>query len=262
MNELLKEAAGSLRLFLGKSLPEIAPEWWETCVIRNLTESQARIVRERNVADLDGLDLAALLRVFDANYFDLSSRFSLHREARNWLKELQQVRNRWAHHSGQEESPDDHFRDLDTLERFLGAIRGDEALISSVRERKRRFLVGGRSSPAVDPEVEAATEFAITQMVRLHATPADVGPVLRILPGSPQNRYEVFIQGRPQTFYADQLESVEQTARCEIEPIDVFRARLTALYLQNPGIATLYSPPCRTWLRATRRWHTSPDRCP
>ena len=241
MNELLQSATVSLRVFLGTALPEIAPDWWKTCVCRNLTESQARIVRERNVSNLDGLDLAALLRVFDTNYFDISSRRSLLRETRNWLKELQQVRNRWAHHSGQEKSSDDIFRDLDTLERFLGSIEGDESLITSVRERKRSILGGDRLSPAANPEPDAATEFKLTQMVRLRATPTDVGPVLRILPGSPQNRYEAFIRGRPQTFYADQLEVVEQIASCEIAPLDVFRARLSALYLQNPGIATLYS---------------------
>ena len=241
MNELLQSATVSLRLFLGRTLPEIAPDWWENCVCRNLTESQARIVRERDVGTLEGLDLAALLRVFDANYFELASRLSLQRETRNWLKELQQVRNRWAHHSGQEEAPDDVFRDLDTLERFLSAIEGDESLITSVRERKHTILGGVRLSPAANTAPVAATEFQPTQMVSPKTTPGKSGPVLRVLPGSPQNRYEVFLDGRPQTFYADQLESAQAVETVATISLPEFRARLTSQFLQHPGIATLYS---------------------
>ena len=72
--DLLNQASVSLRAFLFKSLPGITADWWDKCVLRNLTEGQARVVQERGVNDLDGLDMAALLRVFDANYFDLSNR--------------------------------------------------------------------------------------------------------------------------------------------------------------------------------------------
>ena len=241
MQDYLNQTSISLRKFLAASLPGITCDWWEKCVSRNLTEAQQRIVRERNVTDLEGLDIAALLRVFDANYFDLSNRLNLPRETRNWLKELQQVRNRRAHQSGEAESPDDLFRDMDTLERFLGAIGGDPDLIASVREEKRSVLGSGGEKPTGNAMPEGEDEFWVAQMVRLKATPVVSGPVLRTIPGVPQNRYEVFLHGRSQTFYADQLEPVEQTASFEIAPLDVFRARLTALYLQHPGIATLYS---------------------
>jgi len=101
MNDLLKQATCCLRTFLARCLPEITAEWWSRCVLCNLTDSQTHLVRERNITNLDGLDLAALLRVFDANYFDISQRQVLPRQTRNWLKELQHIRNRWAHHSGE-----------------------------------------------------------------------------------------------------------------------------------------------------------------
>jgi len=193
------------------------------------------LVRERGISNLDGLDLAALLRVFDANYFDLSQRLRLPRQTRNWLKELQHVRNRWAHHSGEEDSPDDRFRELDTLERFLGAIEGDPILISSLRQAKKEIHGTNTQAPL------HAGEFTPTQMVRLKAERAEIGPVLRVIPGEPQNRFEVFMGGRTQTFYGDQLEPLEQSEATEFMPFDEFRARLTALYIQHPGIATLYS---------------------
>ena len=195
MQDYLKGTTISLRSFLHRSLPEIMPDWWARCVLCNLTESQIHLVRERDISNLEGLDLAALLRVFDANYFDLSQRLRLPRQTRNWLKELQHIRNRWAHHSGEEDSPDDRFRELDTLERFLTAIEGDPDLISSLGKAKKK--IHGTNTQTLPP----SGEFAITQMVRLKAERGEIGPVLRVILGAPQNRFEVFIGGRTQTFY-------------------------------------------------------------
>jgi len=44
-----------------------------------------------------------------------------------------------------------------------------------------------------------------------------------------------------QTFYADQLEPTAQPEELATVPLSEFRARLTAQFLQHPGIATLYS---------------------
>lgn len=245
MLALLNESAPSLRQLLTDALPRVSPDWWNTCVLRNLTEQQSRVVRQKGVISLDGLDFAALLRVFDANYFDLANASDFPRETRNWLKELQQVRNRWAHHTGNEERPDDLFRDLDTLERFLGAIGAESSLITSVRSRKAAMLRGSAQSVPAAPAFPAApaptTEFHQTQIVRQKSSPAKSGPVLRVMPGAPQNRYEVFMDGRAQTFYADQLEATKQAQEEAMVPLSEFRARLTSQFLQHPGIATLYS---------------------
>jgi hypothetical protein len=65
MLTLLNESIPALRRFLGEALPRVSTDWWNTCVVRNLTEQQARVVRQKGVNSVDGLDLAALLRVFD-----------------------------------------------------------------------------------------------------------------------------------------------------------------------------------------------------
>lgn len=240
MLALLNESTPALRHFLGEALPRVSANWWDTLVVRNLTDQQARVVRQKGVTSLDGLDLAALLRVFDASYFEISNTTDLPRGTRNWLKELQQVRNRWAHDTGSGERSDDLFRDLDTLERFLGAIGGEGTLIASVRDEKARVLGGLAQPPPAAPPL-VSTEFQLTQIVRLRSSPTKSGPVLRVLPGTPQNRYEVFVDGRAQTFYVDQLEPTEQTEEVTTIPLSEFRARLTAQILQHPGIATLYS---------------------
>jgi ATP-dependent helicase HepA len=240
MLALLNESTLALRHFLVKALPLVSKDWWNSLVVRNLTEQQGRVLRQKGITSLDGLDLAALLRVFDASYYEISNATDLPRGTRNWLKELQHIRNRWAHHTGSEERSDDLFRDLDTLERFLGAIGGEESFIASVRGRKAKVL-GGIAQPLYAESPAVSIEFHQTQIVRLRSSPTKSGPVLRVLTGAPQNRYEVFIDERTQTFYADQLEPIEQGQEVTTVPLSEFRARLTAQILQHPGIATLYS---------------------
>ncbi|EFK08811.1 conserved hypothetical protein [delta proteobacterium NaphS2] len=54
-------------------------------------------MKERNINSLASLDLAALLRVLDRNRYQISSKLDLTSEARHFVKEMQTVRNRWAH---------------------------------------------------------------------------------------------------------------------------------------------------------------------
>ena len=198
MLQLLNEVAPFLRTVLEKELSNISSDWWNCRVVSNLTEQQQRNVRQKKVTSLDGLDLAALLRIFDSNYFDIQNSLELPRETRSWLKELQQVRNRWAHQVGGEARADDLFRDLDTVERFLGAIGGDLTIISEIQVQKSHVLqiiakpLTSSSQPSLDI---SATEFRQSEIVRLKSSLENAGPVIRVIAGSPQNRFEVFIDG-------------------------------------------------------------------
>jgi len=145
------------------------------------------------VTSPDGLDLAALLRVFDANYFDVSNATDLPRETRNWLKELQQVRKPLGTPHWNKERPDDLFRDLDTSNAFSEQLEAKRR--SSQRCETGRLWFGWscqQQSAAPTPPAPAsvATEFQQTQIVRLKSSSTEAGPILRILPGAPQNRYE------------------------------------------------------------------------
>jgi len=244
MLQLLNQVAPFLRIVLEKEFSRISPDWWNYRVVSNLTEQQQRNVRQKKVTSLDGLDLAALLRVFDANFFDIQNSVELPRETRIWLKELQQVRNRWAHQAGGEARADDLFRDLDTIERFLGAIGGDSTIISEIQVQKNQVLQNIAKPLTAASQLSkeiSATEFRQSEIVRLKSSIEKTGPVIRVIAGSPQNRFEVFIDGRVQIFYADQLEGIEQTQEVAFVSLGEFRARLTAQVIQHPGIATLYS---------------------
>lgn len=95
-----------LTQMLAKSLPLFASDWWQTFVIDKLTYQQQQFAREHQYHAIGQLDLAALLRVTDQNWYDLSQHYQIPATARNWLKEAQTLRNRWPH-APAEGMPDD-----------------------------------------------------------------------------------------------------------------------------------------------------------
>src|SRR5437588_965494 len=88
----------------------------------------------------------------------------------------------------------------------------------------------------------SSTEFAIGQLVALRSDPTRVGAIINIVPGTPENRYLVFLENTPSTYYASQLQHHELTSpSLIITPLPVFHAYMTALQLNHPSLATLYS---------------------
>lgn len=109
MDSLIRIATEELARFLSEHLPALGEDedWWERLVEHRLSFQQQRMVQERKLTTLRQLDFAALLRVLDQNWNDLSQMLNLPREGRTWVKELQTVRNNWAHPSGQAMPADD-----------------------------------------------------------------------------------------------------------------------------------------------------------
>lgn len=249
---LSNDSAESVRNFLNAVLPEITAEWWIKSVIPNLSFQQQRMVEERGIFNLAGLDLAALLRIFDKNWYDISQKKNLTNEVRSWTREMQFIRNKWAHAGGNPPDAEDLYRDLDTLQRFLGALSADSELIAKVKERKQLCLTPAREEPAVSvtpsPAIDtlpplSATGYSPGDMVYLKADPSTVGAVIQAIPGSPENRYLVFVGTKPTQYYESQLAKLDTADSKSAEPVelDTFHANLTALQLQHPGLANLYS---------------------
>ena len=84
-------------------------------------------------------------------------------------------------------------------------------------------------------------EFAPGQIVFLKSNPATRGAVMAVLPGSPENRINVFVDGNVQTFYASQLQIEVQSDDSRTYSCDEFHAYLTALQIRYPALSSLYS---------------------
>ena len=85
-------------------------------------------------------------------------------------------------------------------------------------------------------------EFSPGQIVFLKSDPSVRGAVVGVLPGTPENRFNVFIDGKIQSFYASQLQLDQQSGE-DFQHLsrDEFHAYLTAIQILRPGLSTLYS---------------------
>ena len=235
--------------FLQLHLPALSTDWWRNCVYSQLSFQQQRLACERGIeGDVAQLDLAALLRVFDKNWFELAHKLNFPSDGRSWLKELQSVRNRWAHQSLEEVSGDDRYRDYDTLGRILRLIDADQALLAAVDSKKQSCI---RESHASDQKVSQIVEtvevvpdrlFKVGQLVELKSDPDKLAPILEVIPGEPETRYTIFQSNRKLTVYESQLKQPQQDmdSTAQLAVAD-FHAHMTALMLRSPTSTNLVS---------------------
>lgn len=261
MNQLLHASGGVISRWLEVKLPALGLKWWTDNVLNRLTFQQQRLVDERRIQSLADLDLSAVLRVLDQNWGELSGAEPLPREARNWVKELQGARNRWAHAPTGGLSHADAFRDADTLGRLLRVMGADEDLLDKVEAFKEQTLAKmvpatsaapiapaepSLHTPSLGPTVTDAQPvqvFAVGQVLCLRSNPSAIFPVLEILPSvGAETRYRVFENGSRQVYYESQLQALD-------EPVDSRKlltavelsALLSAIQLSSPSASALYS---------------------
>ena len=226
-------------------------------MLPNLSHQQRQRVDQNDIASLSQLDLAALLRVLDRNWYEISTKFHLTNQDRNYVKEMQTVRNRWAHMDAHGVEYDDIYRDVDTLQRFLQALDAPLGTISAIKQVKTLILDAGTPTqqPALEPEASLKPDlpepspvkihliagFEIGSLVALVSDPAKTGAVMRVDGAGDTARYTVFLDGRPQPFYAPQLRLAEQAADKNVVKLDELHSLLTGLQIRHPSLSTLYS---------------------
>ncbi len=81
-----------------------------------------------------------MLRILDQNWYELSNAFGLPREGRDWAREPQSVRDRWAHLSASPVPAEDLYRDVDTLTRVLDMLDAAPCSVAAVEAVKGAAL--------------------------------------------------------------------------------------------------------------------------
>lgn len=244
---VLKEAATDLCRYLEGLLPSLSENWWTELVVRVLSFQQQRAVEQRKITALSGLDLAALLRVLDQNWYAISEAKNPPAEARHYVKEMRSVRDRWAHASVDEFSDDNVYRDLDTIQRFAMIIDAREALIEEIRKLKASVMVPPSSPPNPKPESpveEAASDtaaFQVGQIVTPKSNPSLRGAIVAIIPGLTEKRYSVFQEGSVVTYYESQLAAPLPAPSLKVLSLADFHRHLTGIQIRHPALSVLYS---------------------
>lgn len=256
MITLLRTASRDISKFLEVQLPKLSPDWWTKNVVDRLSFQQQRFVNEKGIKHLSEFDFAALLRILDQNWFDLSSIVSLPREARSWVKELQSVRNKWAHLGSSDLPANDLFRDADTLERFLLTIGACETTLKDVELVKSEAL--NRIAEPVLIKAEAALNkiealeeqkisdetrdrFNLGDLVTLKSAPEIIFPVIDIIRGGSETRYSVFQNSEKRIYYESQLQPVAKDDENIVVSADELKARMTSWQVLSKSTTSLYS---------------------
>ncbi len=94
----------------------------------------------------------------------------------------------------------------------------------------------------METKLNTSTEFSPGQIVFLKSNPSTRGAVVAVLPGTPEDRVNVFVDGEIKTYFASQLQpEIQSEDDSPRFSCDEFHAYLTALQIQSPALSTLYS---------------------
>ncbi|NLX98633.1 MAG: DEAD/DEAH box helicase [Rhodopirellula sp.] len=265
MNDLLRMATAEIARFLAAKLPSLGPDWWTKHVLNRLSFQQQRTARDRGFKTLQQLDFAALLRVLDQNWHELKDNIPSAYEARSWVKELQTVRNKWAHLSAEAMPASEVYRDADTLGRLLKILGADPTSLDVVESLKAATVASmGRPAsgntpspspaetsqpanadtpnPTAAPTAHVKTLFKVGDLVALRSNPKTMLPVIEVVAGGVENRYRVFENNAKATYYESQLQAAAVSTD-ERKPISVreLHGHLTSLRILSPSTASLFS---------------------
>ena len=119
INEYLHSATKELCVWLEKMLPRVTEDWWNECVMSNLSYAQQELARENGYDKLEQFDLAALLRIANKSWYDMRTFAYLPTSERDCVRSMMKVRNNWAHCAGTLPDKDVVLQDLNVILDFF-----------------------------------------------------------------------------------------------------------------------------------------------
>lgn len=250
INEYLYTARKELCAWLQKMLPRACQDWWQNCVMDNLSYGQYQVAEEKGFSTLDDLDLAALLRVTGKSWCYMRSFAYLPYNLRQYVRDMAKVRNNWAHLSGAISDKDVVLRDLDTILAFFENVIVTNKYTQGIEDFKR--AIEGTDFSAVFEEEEPITikqpeqkvntdEIQEKDRVFLTGSPETKGMVFSITDVGGTKRYDVFVDGEIKPFYEGQIQKVDSAPSYSWIDLNTLQSTLTAYEINNPSAGNLYS---------------------
>lgn len=246
MNEFMFQLTGQLSGWLSRRLPRITENWWQELVINNLSSLQRDTVLSNHIYEVSGLDLAALLRIIDRNWFTITSVFFINNRERANIKRMMEVRNTWAHITSKEITKEKVLSDIDAL---IAVMQAFDASSKDMREIEK-FSIDIEEAKDIQEKLEVncitksdnllsaeSNDIVPGSPVCLKSDPSVIGAVI----SKTGNRYSVLINGKFETYYEEQLQLIRTTDVTQQVPLARVRTALTAYQINNPGSSNLYS---------------------
>ncbi len=247
MNEYMHLLSGRMAEWMAPKLPRLTDDWWEELVMSNLSVMQRDQVTQRNITDLKGLDLSALLRVFDRNWYVITGRYYMNSRERANIKEMFEVRNSWAHISNENLSKEKVIHDINVIIALMQAFDASsddtkdmEIFLLDVEDDKdmRQTMAAPVKTVSRTTESESdSDDIKMGDLVSLASDTSSVGAVVNIV----GETYYVLIGSNIQTFYKEQIVKKSVEKQQDHVSLSDVRTALTAHEINNPGSSSLYS---------------------
>lgn len=246
MNEYMFQLNEKMGKWLSKRLPQITDNWWHELVVNNLSSLQRNTVLSSDIHDIGGLDLAALLRVLDRNWFSITSSFFVNNKERANVRRMQEVRNSWAHITPNDITKKKVIDDVNVIIALMEAFdasmketRDMENFIFDIEEDKELQLepVKVKDNKRTSKVVKQDKTIKVGSLVTLVSDKTKMGAVI----GQDGNKYTVLIDGRIESFYGEQIELKTEGEKERQVSLERVRTALTAYQINNPGSSNLYS---------------------
>jgi len=250
MSEYLHISTVTLAEWLGSKLPRVNDNWWKECVLDNLSHYQRERVIADNICSLNEMDLSALLRIANKNWYEMRSVIYLPQSERECVKAMFAVRNNWAHCAGNIPGKDTIECDLEVIYQFAKLFEASEEVCSNIEAFKhdlhRAELVPSSKALSDTPfqtkiDENMPQQIEEKSMVCLKSDPSVKGMVFSVSEIGGTKKYEVFVNGELKIFYADQI--VLENSSLFYHTVDkkTLQSSLTAYQLRNPSMSSLYS---------------------
>ena len=251
VNGYLHTATRELCGWLNKMLPRVTDEWWQECVMNNLSYAQRDIALNNGYTELEQFDLAALLRITDKSWYSMRSFAYLPTSDRECVRAMMKVRNNWAHCAGNIPDKDVVIMDLEVILNFFESVIITNIYTDDILDFKREIETTDFSdvfeapvvkpTAATEPASEASGEIKEKDKVYLAGDPNTKGMVFSVSEVDGVKKYEVFVDGEIRTFYDGQIVLIDSAPKYQWIDINTFKTNLTAYEINNPSAGNLYS---------------------
>ena len=167
---LLHDLLPSLQDAVDRTLAAISPDYWNACVLKNLSFQDRKYWSKRGIDSVADLDWQCVLKIVDSNYEVFRRQCGDGFVARE-LRAMRDLRNAYAHNSGAV-SKETALSQLLVLRRFVKWLKFPNDKLELVNKTRKEIeavvprpsititVSGGRSSSGIIP----AAEFAMTQV--------------------------------------------------------------------------------------------------